>query len=627
MADTRVDCSELAALVYQLARHHASTPGVDNVDAVLEKMTPTIPTLNREVLVSSIVEASLARAKDVNTTRQQLSKIVREAKGQTALEEKLTSLQKHLEEGTLPEPGKKKPKAPTPEAIQKLRAEVQAVETELKNSPQAVKSRLQKQINELSARLKRNDFAIPIHAQEVAATKDVAKMEFEVDRLRKQIRDEVEKSQPRDLYRNITDVNGAYRVLDAGGDFSAVGVQAAFPTLTNPTLAYRAIQEGAKAMSSEQKAFEIMQEIKGRDNFKWYNTGKVKLALNDPSGTLSQADETYLTTIYRKIPELARRSLGRAGEVPAQLASGLHAIGRGNVLFLNRMRADLFDLIAESQFGGTLDSAHAEAINYLVNTLTGHGHLWFAEPAAKHLTLFGFSPRLIASSVQLGVALPLKFALGEALHYTGGEKILKLAGIEHQILGGHEIRQYVGKQYGKFITGALGIMSAAALAGWEIEKDPRASDFGDMRVPGTDIRFNILGPLKQTLVLTSKIFTGVAKTGRNELVEVRGPNASPYHEVGGLVGQFARSKESPLLGVVHDVVTGEDFKGDPVTMYSLIENRAVPITVKNLVESVKELGVPAGLAAFVPAWFGVRSNVYPDPDPLKRRSRRRGPGY
>jgi hypothetical protein len=92
----------------------------------------------------------------------------------------------------------------------------------------------------------------------------------------------------------------------------------------------------------------------------------------------------------------------------------------------------------------------------------------------------------------------------------------------------------------------------AQLAGFDIEWDPRSSDFGKIKIGNT--RIDPLGGFSQVIVFLSRVLDGKTKTGSGVIAPNRGENI-PYgvDNTYQLIAKFVRSKLAPAVGTPIDL--------------------------------------------------------------------------
>ena len=609
-----VDCSELASLVYTLARHHAKQPGIDSVGGIAKAFRDTHQLDFQEVELSQLLaEASAARAKDLSAISKQFPALMREAKGNVNALNALAKLQEEVEilrntgevSPTVTKPKKVKTKSDERLGIDK---DIKDARDEIKNSPPKQAERLNRGIDKLEERLRRNEFAIPVQADSVPATKEVTQLEDRTRELRRKINLAVEDARPKTMGDTISEAGLAYKMFIAGRDMSAAGVQGGFVLATQPELTLRAVEEGLRGFRSEEGARSARREIEDRDNYVWYRTGKDKLALGDWDGPTSAQDEQYLGTLVRKFSEASFAAGGKAGQaalfLPQQIAALTNSAGRANTVLLNRLRADQFDMFAETAFGGQLDPAKASSINSLVNIFTGHARLPLGlESIAKALNNVVFSPRLMVSQFHQAVTVLPRVIVGEALN---------AAGVKTDILGGTELRKVVARIYARGILNASLMMTVAASAGMDVEIDPRSGNFGDVILPG-NWHLNTLGPMRSAVVVLARSlpFVGGIRKADGTLDPVRGAKVALPDRLEQRHIQYLKSKRAPALGLAQDLLYKTDYRGKDTTFGAILGDALVPLDAGNVIESISNTSnVGTGVAAGIAKWFGLGLNHY-----------------
>jgi hypothetical protein len=71
-----------------------------------------------------------------------------------------------------------------------------------------------------------------------------------------------------------------------------------------------------------------------------------------------------------------------------------------------------------------------------------------------------------------------------------------------------------------------------------------------------------------------------------------------------------RSKLSPIAGTTADIVTHQDYLGNPTTPAGAAGRMVTPLVMRDIYENMKEAGVPEGLALSVLTMFGERVSTY-----------------
>lgn len=376
----------------------------------------------------------------------------------------------------------------------------------------------------------------------------------------------------------------ASRAFITAFDLSAVFRQGGFLSFAHPVKALRAAPEMLHSFASE-RAFERAQDaIRQRPNYALYQRAKLYLA--DHAGPPSAQEEAFMGRWVRRVP-------GVAGSERAYTA------------FLNRIRADVFDSLAASARGGRPTPDEARALANFVNVATGRGPLGPLERAAVPLAQVFFSPRYAASRFQVLAGQP----------FYGGSAAT---------------RWLVAREYARALAGVAVFYGVMRLANKdaEISFDPRSADFGKVKLGRT--RIDPLTGLGQVAVFETRLASGETKsteTGKVSPLRGSGVKYGGQNE-GDVIGRFLRSKLAPVPGAVMDVLTGKDVVGQPVTApvqfpggrqvtqpqaaAALKETGqvAVPISVRDVWDALKDQGVPRGVAVSLLAILGMATQTY-----------------
>jgi hypothetical protein len=341
--------------------------------------------------------------------------------------------------------------------------------------------------------------------------------------------------------------------------------QGGFVTLGHPARAARALRPMFDALASDRKAREINDAILDRPNAPLYARAKLYLAPLD--GSLTKREEGFMSRLAGKLPHVA-------------------ASQRAYVTFLNVLRADSFDAMVETlTANGEATAKEAEAIANYLNVVTGRSSIPDGAVGAALSTAL-FSPRYLASRFQIIAGQPFYRGTGRT-------------------------RQLVAAEYGRYLAGLAVVYLLGSLAGGEIEKDPRSSDFGKIKLG--DTRIDPLSGLAQVTVFTSRVFSGETKTQRGRIRPLRGPDVKfGQQDMGDVLERFARSKLSPTFGAAVDVVAGKDVIGKPVAPAERVASLAVPLSLRDIYGVMEEHGVAKGTAIEILNLFGMGVQHYGD---------------
>lgn len=582
------DCSELSMLLYQAARFHASKPGVDTVDKVVDAIRETGIEIDRDMFISSIAEASAARAVDLTEAQKQIAKVMREARVDKKLVARLETLQKHLKELTLPV--EKRPEAAQHSDTRKtLYADIAAVKKALASSEPAVKAKLQKRIDALSKRLQENDFAAPVKVADLPASRAVQDLEYEQDKLRRQVQKKVREAAPKKWYEHLANVTGIQKALITTGDLMPALRQGILFSMGHPVKSADNWLQSLKAIGSERAARDIAQSIKERDSFPEFKS--VKLVQRDWDGNLDNATEDF-----------ASKWLQPSGYKldPRRLPA---ALSRGFTTYTNLVRADLYDAMKATVLNkGGGSKSDLEALAKVANFATGDVPLGKFETVTHALNLGFFSARYWAAQIAAEVT-PYVAAASEA-----ASPVMRLMGKDVKVLSSSAARQAVLKEYARAGTGMLTFLFAAALGSGEDREavydellatiDPRSPYFLKPKVLG--VRHDISGGLGKNTALVSKAVLGSKLNKKGEVIPIRGDEAA-YKEDDAvdLSARLVRGKLAVLPSTLADWTTGKTIDGSDVTLLGTVGNTVVPMSPRDLYDQLQSQGLDRPMSNLV----------------------------
>ncbi len=267
--------------------------------------------------------------------------------------------------------------------------------------------------------------------------------------------------------------------------------------------------------------------------------------------------------------------------------------------FLNKLRVDIFlnfrDKLMKEGFSGEELKAELEGFAKLVNNGTGRGNLGVFETSAPILNGVFFSPRLIASRMNL--VNPVFY--GKLPSKTRKEALKSLGGM---------------------VAVGTTLLSLLAIANgcpddcedckncFVIETDPRSSYFGKLQFG--NITYDPWGGFQQLARTITQLFTGTRKNNKSgEIVELD-PNKFPYDTRLTVAGKFLRGKLSPATSLVTDLLAGQKSMGEEVTLGNEVVEKMVPIYLTDTYEIINKEGTGKALSAGLPALFGVGVQYY-----------------
>lgn len=541
-------------------------PLVDSVHAVI---SPLVPVTKRQTmdLISGYgefkkldMEGAKVKLRDLKGQAQQVSKIQDISTGQ---EPQKTGIER---------------RSPSMDEKRLIREVNEARERFGVGTLKAYKARLENQIADLEIRIKRGDFGKKTkNLMDISRDAEAVRLLAEKTRWEKKFRDaryEARKATETKMGKAIRygkELLNLPRAIKSSIDLSAVLRQGGFIALGNPARAIRNIGPMFKAAVSP-KAFEQSEaSIRSRPNAPLYKSSKLYLA--DMDGDLTNREEAFRSEWSDRIP-------------------GVKGSNRAYIAFLNRMRADSFDAIIGSL---TTDPTPAQlkAIAHYINVATGRGDLGVHGSAAETLSTVLWSPRLLISRIQILVAEPL---------LRGDAK---------------GVRTVIAKEYAKALSGVAVILALGALMGADIERDPRSSDFGKMKVGYSRIdpwmglqQITVLGTRVGSTILNTispGTTSGDVKTQKGKIKSLRPQKKkSPTdQDVFDISMRFLRTKFTPILGGFFDVITGESVVGEKVTPASGGIESITPLSLSDLFPILEAHGIPRGGALFLLNLFGM----------------------
>lgn len=347
-----------------------------------------------------------------------------------------------------------------------------------------------------------------------------------------------------------------------------------------------------RALTNERYSKGLMTAITEHPN--WEKAKLSGLAIVDPhSHFLAQREEPFQSDLADKYLPPVKWS------------------NRAYSAFLNKLRFDVFnDLVGKYEATGrALDPKELKDIAKFVNSFSGRGSLGkTGDKAAPALAIALFSPRLIASRIQV---------LASPLTYLKADPILRKEAWKSLL----SYSAYVGTilSFGKY---ALGM---------DVEDDPRSSDWGKLKDGNT--RVDVTGGFQSYIRLGAQILSHTKVTGKGEVRELGGglndPAKGPYDEsIADLFGRFFRSKESPVVSLIHNFFDGENVVGEPfyrtkelpggVKVNAEVLERVTPMGMSDLSEIFQDEGFLKALK-YLPASVTFGTQTYTPRKPKEKK--------
>jgi hypothetical protein len=366
------------------------------------------------------------------------------------------------------------------------------------------------------------------------------------------------------VIHNLLDIANIPRTLVTIGDFSATLRQGLVLSAGQPVQFSKSLANEMKAVFSEKNAKLIDDIISNRHYADLGEQSGLYIAPRGAAGSVLGREEAFMSRLIKKIPVL--------GQV-------VGASERAYVTFLNTLRSEVFDYYARAWEGTGKSVADYKDLASFINHATGRGGLGVFERAGAVLNVGFFSPRFAVSRVQVPLDL-----------FTSTPAV----------------RKVVARNLVSLVGAGTTALTLAALAGAEVETDPRSADFGKIKIGNTRIDF-WAGFLPYARAIT-QLATGQRKvTATGDIIELNRED---------VITNFIRSKESPFVGLIHDIIRGETFIGEELTLKSedlkqQAYERLVPMFAQDIVDAMNDSGM-VGIGLGLPSALGVGVQTYAD---------------
>lgn len=511
-----------------------------------------------------------------------LKKQITEMRTEKELLDKVEILEAHLEAGTLPETTQKKLSGA--ESTQMLRSIIYDLRKQLNRSEPARRKRLEKSIADLEQKIQSGDI-LPKPKPPVAESKELDKLIFKRDLIKKEIQDEIRNLKPLTFWGKVGAAWDIARLMMTTGEFSFTLRQGGIYAFTHPFKWSKALIASFRSFASAKGLHDVNKAIFARENAPNYQ--KAKLALLHEGMSLTRSEEVIMNYWMDKLPVM--RNFNRAA-----------------IAFFNVMRADMFDMgyqtLGRSQ---SMTQAEMEIWANYINVMSGRGRLSIGamnlEPAALALNRAFFSARYVSSRFQILTGQPFLYKAGE---------------------GSLRIRGQIAKEYIRLGLGLATIFGLGMLVGADIEEDPRSPDFGKLKFGNR--RLDVMMGHAQIIRLMAQLITGKTKTGRGEIIALRGERKKyGGADIESILSRFLRSKLSPQFGFAMNLITGKTMLGEEVTFLNTVSQMTYPITYGDIYDVMKEEGMPTNVSLTILTLLGMGLQTY---DVNERRTAKKSNG-
>lgn len=588
---------QLAAIapdVARLVRNYAAE-GITNLNEVIKKIKEDIGDFIPEITEKDINDLIAGEYNKKRETKNELNARIKDIKD----EAKLVSELDRLMNGEQPKQEKEKIKRN--QRITELKKQISDLKKKYgfydESNLKSLASKYNKEIADLEKRIKEGDFdkeekKIPLlsntevkkrfpeqfkQAEEAKRKLDELKNERKVRLLKQEYarRSKLEKIKDFGL-----EVLNLPRTIMSSMDFSAPLRQGVIVTVSHPVTASKAAKTMFEHALSQESFDNWFTDLRETNAYKIME--KSGLYVADPHDPrLSTKEDAFMNNMAEKIPVVGRMIKGSE---------------RAYVSYLNKMRVDLFNQFADDleNQGKTFENSPDlyKGIASFVNNATGRGSIGNLENAAPILNAAFFSPRLIASRLNI---------LGLSDIATGGQGFYgKLP---------KEVRIMALKDIMKFIGVGMAVLALAKLNGGDVEDDPRSSNFGKIVIGNK--HYDIWGGFQQYVRLISQIASGEIKQPKTGKIKKLGDTKSPFGKTRmDVIASFFRGKLAPIPSATVDYLSGRTAVGEKTTLKGELESHLTPLIYSDVKEAYKDEGVKAIFTVGLPASFGIGVQTY-----------------
>lgn len=441
---------------------------------------------------------------------------------------------------------------------------------------------------ELSRRLAEGDFS-KVKREPPVYNRETAGLQKQIDQIKQRYRKELYRA-TRSTGQRISDelakAANVPKTIKSMGDISAVFRQGGFHALTHP------IAGLAKPSAAMVRSFTEAG-----------NRNVNNIIKSDPAYETLKRGGVEFTGVDKTDPQLSHREEGYLGQDLIDYVPGVSHVGRFSertfTSFLDAQRLHVGKVMLQGLtdpglIARTLGrvkpierssaeySQEVKSLSSLINIGTGRGSLGKYNNAAPFLNIFMFSPRLVASRVQL---LNNMFNPAKMARMSRGARA-------------QMIQDNV-----KFLTATVAVMTLAKAAGGTVNTDPDDGDFLKIRFGKTtyDTLVGLQQPLRYIVNMARAATGGETYAGKDMYEQTFGSKTR---------GGFLESKSSPLAGAVIESVRGADFSGRKRGVGERALDLVTPLPVRDFKEAMEKEGLIKGFVKAAPSLVGVGVQTY-----------------
>ncbi len=361
------------------------------------------------------------------------------------------------------------------------------------------------------------------------------------------------------VLRGIVDVANFPRSVLSSFDISGLFRQGGILMASHPIQGSQTIIPYIRSVFSGKFADDMTKVIMARPNMGAAIEHGLDITEMGVRATLTGKEEAFMSNVASRLLPFVKVS------------------ERGYVTGLNDIRSRTWEVLyPQWKKIGAVDSDFKELAK-LINYASGRGDLGgVLRGASPILNSVLFSPKLIMSRLQFPTMMFSQSPF---------------------------VRKEAIKQMMSFLGAGASILSLAKLGGAEISLDPRAADFGKIKVG--DTRLDIWTGYIQYARFMAQLASGQRVTESGNVVSQNRAET---------VARFAQTKLSPVAGLINDILKGSDYMGEEMeldtrSLKTQAFNRLVPLWIQDMTDAINQSGLQGGLLA-LPGATGVGIVTY-----------------
>ncbi len=330
-----------------------------------------------------------------------------------------------------------------------------------------------------------------------------------------------------------------------------------------PVLWAKALGRDVELMVKDARHARTIENMAIRENSDLIQKSNIRINKWGEQATARTGSERFPSKLARQVPFIAR-------------SERAYVVG-GNMIRMNYLRE-----IAQQREGTVTTEKQWKDIGHVLNIITGEGDAKLLGDLAPILNAIFFAPRLLESRIRAFTDL-----LNPNLSWAA--------------------RKILAQHIAAFVALNSAILASMSLVpGVNVERDYRSTDFGKIKIGNTRIDF--WGGYLPLARLMTRLSSGETKSSSGRVVPI---------EARETITSFLQSKLGPMPAYVIDLLKGETFVGDGVSLEadSVVEQfyqRFTPLFFQDMIDAVRYNGLDVGsVASGALAFFGASVVSYP----------------